>query len=132
MRVQSARSTILVVEDDPALRNLFRAALNAAGYVVLAVEDGMDALRRIDVLTPDAVVLDLALPRLGGRDVHRELKARAETRDVPVVVVTGGDVGDLDLREFAGVLRKPISVDALVTAVDLSVRRARRAPFDPV
>jgi CheY-like chemotaxis protein len=124
--VTSPRSTVLVVEDDAALRNLYRAALAAAGYLVIAVEDGVDALRRLDSLPPDAVVLDLLLPRLGGRDVHREMKSRVATRDIPVVVVSGTDIADLDPAEFACVLRKPIDTDAVVVAVDRSLRAARR------
>ena len=63
-------------------------ALRAAGHVVVAVEDGTDALRQIEQAVPALVVLDLALPRLGGHDVYRELKARPDTRDIPIVVVT--------------------------------------------
>ena len=126
MLVTSPRSTVLVVEDDAGLRNLYRSALAAAGYLVLAVEDGVDALRRLDSVSPDAVVLDLLLPRLGGRDVHREMKSRPDTRDIPVVVVSGTEMGDLDPAEFACVLRKPIDVDAVVVAVDRSLRSARR------
>ena len=125
MLVRSPR-TVLVVEDDAGLRNLYRSALAAAGYLVLAVEDGVDALRRLDSFSPDAVVLDLLLPRLHGRDVHRELKSRAETRDIPVVVVSGTDMDDLDPSEFACLLRKPIAADAVVVAVDRSLRAARR------
>ena len=68
----SRRGTILVVEDDPALRTFYRSALMIAGYTVVSAEDGIDALRRLDEgLTPDLVVLDVALPRLSGRDVQR-------------------------------------------------------------
>jgi len=118
-----ARNTVLVVEDDPGLRDLYRAALTSAGYAVVAVEDGVDALRRIDDRVPSAVVLDLGLPRLNGRDVSRELKSRADTRDIPIVVVSGTDTRDLNPADFACVLRKPIHPEAIVTAVERSLRR---------
>jgi CheY-like chemotaxis protein len=109
---------------------MYRAALTSAGYAVVAVEDGIDALRRVDAGAPNAVVLDLALPRLGGLDVHRELKARPETSNIPVVIATGTDISHLDTREFECVLRKPISTEALVSAVEDCIRRARRADPD--
>jgi two-component system phosphate regulon response regulator PhoB len=125
VRPAAGRPTVLVVEDDAPVRQLYRAALTSAGYAVVAVEDGIDALRRVDAKTPHAVVLDLALPRLGGLDVHRELKARPETSNIPVVIATGIDISDLDPSEFACVLRKPISADALVMAVENCLRRVR-------
>jgi chemosensory pili system protein ChpA (sensor histidine kinase/response regulator) len=116
------RNTVLVVEDDLGLRNLYRAALRSAGYSVIAVEDGVDALRRIDDRVPGAVVLDLGLPRLNGLDVSRELKSRPDTRHIPIVVVSGTDVDELDSRDFACVLRKPIDADAIVAAVERCLR----------
>src|SRR4029079_15737511 len=76
---------VLIVEDDPALRSLYRAMLQMEGFVVIAVEDGVDALRHIESNPPAAVVLDLGLPRLGGRDVQREITSRVETRDSPLI-----------------------------------------------
>ena len=117
------KTTILVVEDDPTLRTLYTTALSAAGYAVAAVEDGMDALRRVEREPPDAVILDLALPRMGGRDVQQELKAHESTRDIPIVVVTGTDTRSLDSAGFACVLRKPVDTDALIAAVVRCIRR---------
>src|SRR5690349_7457440 len=64
MMLALSKTTILVVEDDEGLRRLYRATLSAAGYAVVAVADGIDALRYVDLVrAPDAVVLDLQLPR---------------------------------------------------------------------
>lgn len=106
---------------------MYRAALRSAGYAVVAVNDGAAALRHVDEWKPSAVVLDLALPHVGGRDVHRELKTRRETRDIPVIVVSGTDMSDLDAQEFASLLPKPIDPDALVRNVEVALRRARPA-----
>jgi CheY-like chemotaxis protein len=115
---------ILIVEDDSQLRELYRNALRTAGYVVIAVEDGADALRQIEHSMPALVVLDLALPRVDGRDVHRELQARPETRYIPVILVSGTDMANVDTKQFACVLRKPCDPDRLVDAVDQCMRRA--------
>ena len=115
----------LLVEDEAALRELYRGALRSAGYSVVAVEDGASALRQVEDWQPSAVVLDLALPHVDGRDVHRELKARPETCQIPVVVVSGTDMSDLQAREFASLLTKPVEPDVLVENVDKAIRRAR-------
>jgi CheY-like chemotaxis protein len=119
---------VLVVEDDPTLRELYRSALRGAGYAVVAVADGLDALRRVERDAPDAVVLDLALPRLGGRDVQKELKSAPDTKHIPIVVVSGTDTSDLDPADFACVLNKPIDVDTLIVAVQNCLRRPRSYP----
>ena len=118
---------VLVVEDDPPVRELYRSILRQAGYTVLTVEDGLTALRCIEDRPPAAVVLDLVLPRLSGRDVYHELKARPETRDLPIIVVSGHDVSDLNEAEFACVLRKPLDPESLVAAVRKCTAQAGRA-----
>ena len=114
---------MLIVEDDPELRTLYRTALSLAGYSVAAVADGIDALRHIDADPPDIVVLDMGLPRLNGRDVREEVSAHAETSEIPIVVVTG-DARGLNTSDFACVLQKPIDLDTLVRTVDRCLREA--------
>jgi CheY-like chemotaxis protein len=112
------KTTILVVEDDPGLRALYQRSLRAVGYNVVAVEDGVDALRYIDRGgNPQVIVLDLMLPRLSGRDLHQELTARDATSRIPFVVVTGTDTSDVDEHDFACLLRKPVHSDTLINAV---------------
>ena len=121
------RTSVLVIEDDSGLCDLYRQILTVAGFAVTAVEDGLDALRRIDVTRPDALVLDLVLPHVSGWDVQRELASRPDTRHIPIVVVTGTDANDVKCADFACVLRRPIVPSELVSAVDNSLRRAHRA-----
>jgi DNA-binding response OmpR family regulator len=116
---------ILVVEDDQALRDLYRSTLRAAGYAVVGVEDGLDALRVIERGKPHAVVLDLALPRLGGREVLSDLRANATTRNIPIIIVTGMEYSEVDPNDFACVLTKPVSPNALVEAVEKCLTNAR-------
>ncbi|HTI43070.1 MAG TPA: response regulator [Vicinamibacterales bacterium] len=116
------RTRVLIVEDDEPLRELYRQELVSAGFLVTAVADGVDALKRIDAgLIPDVVVLDLMLPQLNGLDVYRELKAHVQTRNVPILVVTGTDTRELDAAEFAFVFRKPVSGATLIRAIDAAV-----------
>jgi CheY-like chemotaxis protein len=114
----------LVVEDDPAMREFLRETLHSAAYTVIAVEDGLDALRYLEADVPDVMVLDLDLPRVHGRDVHRELKAQGLDGRVPVVVVTG-TTEVLPVQEFAFVLRKPVDPDVLCAVVQRALRAAQ-------
>lgn len=115
---------VLVIEDDAPLRELYRTALRAAGFPVIAVEDGFDALQHIETSTPSAVVLDLDLPRVSGRDVYGELKATPSTGQIPIIIVSGREASDLSPDHFACILRKPISADELIAAVQNCLRRA--------
>jgi two-component system, OmpR family, response regulator len=114
---------ILIVEDDAALREHFRLVLSGHGYAVTAVGDGEDALRRLEYGGLEAVVLDLGLPRVDGRDVYRELQANPATRNLPVVVVTGSDVSPQEANGFRHFLRKPVSPEVLVMTLDNAIRR---------
>jgi len=121
-----ARSTtVLVVEDDPATRELYRAALVAARYEVVIATDGLSALTLIDRQLPDVIVLDLGLPRVTGWDVYRDLRARPETEALPVIIATGSEPRDIREEDVAAFLRKPVDPDALASAVDQAVRSIR-------
>jgi CheY-like chemotaxis protein len=123
MGVAVVATSVLIVEDDPTARELYRSALRRSGYTVVTAEDGLAALRQVDSIHPDLIVLDMALPRLSGRDVHRELQANPETRGIPVIVVTGNDTSDLDERAFARVMRKPIDVETLQSEIEHCLHR---------
>ena len=119
--------TVLLVEDDKPTRDLYAMALTVSGYRVRSVGDGLDALRSLECDgLPDAIVLDLMLPSLPGLDVARDVRAHAETRYLPIVIVTGADISEIDLSEFRYVLQKPIAPDTLLFAVGTSLQRARR------
>lgn len=113
----SRAATVLVVDDDPALRALYEKVLTLEGYAVIAVADGVEALKYVEDGPVDAVVLDLMMPRLDGRSVKRGFDANAAMKNVPVILVTGHVAPDLDPHEFSCVLYKPISVEVLVKAV---------------
>ena len=108
---------------------MYRYALKNAGYRVVDVEDGGDALRQVEREPPSAVVLDLRLPRVSGRDVHRELASSQATRRIPIVVVTGTETDDLDANDFAAILHKPVHAETVVEVVDHVLRRRQFKPY---
>jgi DNA-binding response OmpR family regulator len=119
----------LIVEDEPSLRDFYRVTLRGAGFNVLAVADGIDALRHVEQELPDVIVLDLGLPLLHGLDFHDELRAHPTTRHIPVVIVTGADFIVVNARAVAAVLTKPVEAEELVQAVETATRRRSRASY---
>ena len=111
-------ATVLVVEDDASTREMYRQALAASGHRTITVADGLGALRHLEGDRPDVVVLDLMLPTLGGHDVYQELRANPDTREIPVVIVTGSDARNLDPNDFRFFLRKPVSPETLTRIVE--------------
>jgi DNA-binding response OmpR family regulator len=107
---------ILVVEDDADLRHLFSTHLALAGFSVESVQDGLAALWHIEQSPPDLLILDLGLPLMSGESVADELAASAQTRDIPVVVVTG-QLSALPPSHAACVLWKPVALEHLVATV---------------
>jgi two-component system, OmpR family, response regulator MprA len=88
----SSKARVLVVEDDGDIADVLRRSLRLEGYEVRTADDGVAALDAAAVFEPDAVVLDLGLPRLDGVEVCRKLRADG---DVPILVLTARDgVGD--------------------------------------
>jgi DNA-binding response OmpR family regulator len=117
-------SAVLVVEDDEPTRKFFLQTLRAAGFQVSAVDDGLKALEAIELgKRPDAIVLDLGLPRLGGKDLYAELNAQADTKGIPIIVVTGQELPAEDRATYPYFLKKPVRPEALVFAVDNALRR---------
>jgi two-component system response regulator CpxR len=122
----SARGSVLVIEDDKDLRALYRTALVLDGFDVIEAANGLEGLRRLDSNTFDLIVLDMGLPALSGRAFLLELMAKADTRKIPVVVVTGS-TKTFNSLNISRVLRKPVSGDQLAETVRHFVKRT--APF---
>jgi CheY-like chemotaxis protein len=94
------RGTVLVVEDDPALRDLAHQLLEDAGHHVQLAETGPRALELMRATQPDVVLLDIMLPGMDGREVCRQMRARPETAMVPVIFVSAIDGLTDKLRAF--------------------------------
>lgn len=122
-------SRILVVEDDPAVQKALRRLFETEGYVVETQSDGKSALDSFHASAPAAIVLDLRLPRVAGRDVCKEIKAVAP--GVPVVVLSAAsDVSDKVLLLELGAddyVTKPFSPRELLARVRAALRHTARS-----
>jgi DNA-binding response OmpR family regulator len=125
-----AASRILVVEDDPAVQKALRRLFETEGYAVETQSDGRSALDSFQSAAPAAVVLDLRLPKVSGRDVCKEIKALAPT--LPIVVLSAAsDVSDKVLLLELGAddyVTKPFSPRELLARVRAALRHTARAP----
>jgi two-component system cell cycle response regulator len=81
--------TVLIADDSQVIRAVVRDQLEGEGYLVHEAEDGIEALSACAAIRPDAVLLDIEMPGLDGRQVLERLKADPELRDIPVVFLTG-------------------------------------------
>lgn len=111
------RPTVLLVEDDDALRLLYKTALAQAGCDVVEASSGLTALRYLETSRPDAIVLDLIMPGISGFDVRAEVRASTRLRDVPVIVVTAIPRDGLTGYDARYILTKPILPLDLVKTV---------------
>lgn len=89
--VEGSAKTILVVEDDAAISGIVTKTLESSGYVTHAVFDGDGALPRAIEVSPDAIILDVNLPNVDGFRVAKQLKARADTKSIPIIFLTAQD-----------------------------------------
>lgn len=78
----------LIVEDDRDILALFRHVLDIAGYHTEIVQDGKEAMQRLDTLTPQIVLLDMQLPNMSGMDILKNMRGNERLKHVPVVVIT--------------------------------------------
>jgi two-component system response regulator MprA len=117
---------ILVVDDDQAVRDSLRRSLEYSGYEVSTATDGIEALARLAAVRPDAVIMDVMMPRLDGLETTRML--RSAGNDVPILILTARDaVGDRVDGLDAGAddyLVKPFALDELLARLRALVRRA--------
>ena len=117
---------ILVVDDDRAVRDSLRRSLQYNGYQVSTAADGLQALARLAAHRPDAVIMDVMMPRLDGLEATRML--RAAGNDVPILVLTARDtVNDrVDGLDAGGddYLAKPFALDELLARLRALLRRA--------
>jgi DNA-binding response OmpR family regulator len=114
------RTRILVLDDQQYLRDIIAAIVEDAGYPALAVGTPEEALRRMDELRPELLILDLSLPGVSGIQFLEQLRASAAWNTLPVIVVSGdpGKLGAVKGRPHVVALTKPFDVSVLIAAIE--------------
>jgi two-component system OmpR family response regulator len=120
---------VLVVDDEPNIRELVEVALKFHGCAVAVSANGKDALHQAETYDPDLMILDVMLPDMDGFEVCRSL--RTNGNDVPVIFLTARDTTSDTIRGLTlggdDYVTKPFSVEALVARVRAVLRRTTRA-----
>jgi two-component system, OmpR family, response regulator len=121
--------SILVVDDDPHIRDVVRFAFEKTGMAISIAQDGKEALRQFDHNVHDLIVLDIGMPEMDGLEVCRQIRKTSDTpilflsaRDEEIDRILGLEIGGDDY------VTKPFSPRELVARVNAILRRARNAP----
>ncbi len=123
------RETILIVEDNDALREGLRDILSSEGYTVIAALDGQDALEQMKTITPDIILSDIAMPRVDGYQFFQTVRSRPEWLTIPFLFLTArGEKQDVITGKNLGAedyLIKPLTREELLTAVLARLSRSQ-------
>lgn len=116
--------TVLVVEDDEGLIETLQELLETEGYVVTLAHDGLDALQRLETLTPAVILLDLRMPRMDGTSFAHAVQQREGIRSNYIIVMTA----NLRARQAAEAigaddfLAKPFDINELLEKIDRGIQ----------
>jgi two-component system, cell cycle response regulator DivK len=112
------RHSVLVVEDHPVNQRLLGFLLESAGFTVHAASDAHAALRLLETLQPDLILMDIQLPGVNGLDLARLIRANPRMHQVPIVAVTAYAMKGDEQKALAagcnGYIPKPIDVDSFI------------------
>ncbi len=127
---------VLIVEDEPSQREVLSYNLQAEGYRIALAENGEEALLLVDEELPDVIVLDWMLPSVSGIEVCRQLKTRADTRAIPIIMISARSEEVDRVRGLEtgadDYMVKPYSVSELLARVRTQLRRVRPATMGQV
>jgi len=87
--MQDTKQKILVVDDDSVISEIIQEALQQGGFETVLAENGKEALDAIETEKPDAIILDRRMPVMDGNETLRHIRANKETKDLPVLMLTG-------------------------------------------
>ena len=112
---------VLIIDDNPVVIRLNEAFLKAAGYETLQAQNGKEGLLKAREERPDVILLDIILPEIHGFELSQKLQEDPQTRDIPIIFITGAGLEDVVMNEqslnVVACLRKPYNADELNAAV---------------
>lgn len=124
--------TVVCIEDEPEMIELFKLILGRHNYQVFGASDGKEGLETIAEVKPDVVLLDLMMPEMDGWEVFRKMKSTQELENIPVIVVTAkaqsiDRVLGLHIAQVDDYITKPFGPDELLASVNKAARARRNS-----
>src|ERR687897_2878447 len=113
--------TVLIVEDEEAVRELEKFILEQQGYDVMEARDGLEGLAKAEFRKPDLILLDLMMPDVSGGRMYDEMKEHPVTSGIPIIVVTGKPDAHQMFDDEIGaenVIMKPFDADTLLERIE--------------
>ena len=122
---QTAREsgTVLLVEDDPALRRYLEIVLQRAGYAVFSAADGLEAMKLLLTSTVDVVVTDAIMPNLNGSELCRFVRSSQQLSHLPIVLLSALDPKNAEPEQANAFLTKPVSPEDLLYCLASLLKR---------
>ena len=117
--------SVLVVDDEPVIRDVVAEALREEGYAVTTARDGRMALDLLAQQPPDLVVMDVMMPGMNGRDAFLAMRSRRDLPSVPVIMMSAAIGTETLDPSISGFLPKPFDLDDLVVLVEQLIGRPR-------
>ncbi|HEX7310686.1 MAG TPA: HD domain-containing phosphohydrolase [Gaiellaceae bacterium] len=122
---------LLLVDDDPGLRELLRTTFEIFDLELDEADSAAMAARRISACKPDVIVLDVLMPGIDGLEYARALRSAPQTRDIPIVLLTGSELGDLHGSRADALIKKPFSPLELLSVVERLAGGMNGVPLRP-
>jgi DNA-binding response OmpR family regulator len=85
---------ILLAEDDEFIRDIYNRIFTTNGYNVIMASNGVEAMEKLEKMTPDLILLDIMMPYLNGKDVFKKIKSNDKWKDIPIVFLTNVSAQD--------------------------------------
>jgi len=128
---KSKPAKVMVIDDEPEITDIIETFLETAGYEVKSENSSTIGIERAKTFLPDLILLDIMMPFMDGYEICRELKKGEETKNIPVVFLTGKDAQSDEGKSFkvGGVLyiKKPFSCERLLDIVKLVLQTSEKA-----
>lgn len=123
---------VLIVDDEPDVIDIISLCLKDKGFVVVSVNDGIQALAKLKIFMPDLIITDINMPKMDGFQLIKSLKSESKFSDIPIIVLTGTYISQDDAQRglllgASKYLTKPFAIEALVAEIEETLCRGQKS-----